>query len=140
MKVVIHRFDRFVSLHPALVLSTLQGSRKDRLDPASKNIWASSRREQWYLVVRDADSLRVGYFFVIRRTYSTLIGDSYRLNQSQKRRKPPLTLQPSSMVDPVGPQAPPTLLHLAVTQALHLAARVPPMDYRDNRQRWTESH
>ena len=29
---------------------------------------------------------------------------------------------------------------LRVTQALHEAARVPPMDYRDNRQRWAESH
>ena len=27
-----------------------------------------------------------------------------------------------------------------ITQALHEAARVPPMDYRDNRQRWAESH
>ena len=52
-----------------------------------------------------------------------------------------LTTQP--MVDPVGPQAPPRLFtsaSLRVTQALHEAARVPPMDYRDNRQRWAESH
>ena len=39
-------------------------------------------------------------------------GDSYRLNQSQKRRNPKnLTTQP--MFDPVGPQAPPTLLRFA---------------------------
>ena len=67
-------------------------------------------------------------------------GDSYRLNQSQKRRETPKNLTTQPMVDPVGPQAPPTLLSLRVTQALHEAARVPPMDYRDNRQRWAESH
>ena len=67
-------------------------------------------------------------------------GDSYRLNQSQKRRQTPKNLTTQPMVDPVGPQAPPTLLSLRVTQALHEAARVPPMDYRDNRQRWAESH
>ena len=40
-------------------------------------------------------------------------GDSYRLNQSQKRRKPPKNLTTQPMVDPVGPQAPPTLLRFA---------------------------
>ena len=38
------------------------------------------------------------------------------------------------MVDPVGPQEPPTLLRFAYRKALHEAARVPPMDYRDNPQ------
>ena len=38
------------------------------------------------------------------------------------------------MVDPVGPQAPPTLLRSAYRKALHEAARAPPMDYRDNPQ------
>ena len=38
-----------------------------------------------------------------------------------------LTTQP--MVDPGGP-----------TDTSHAASRVPPMDYRDNRQRWAESH
>ena len=35
-------------------------------------------------------------------------------------------------VDPVGPQEPPALLRFAYRKALHEAARVPPMDYRDN--------
>ena len=71
-------------------------------------------------------------------------GDSYRLNQSQKRRKPPKGVrQPDEtqpMVDPVGPQnASPALLR--VTQALHEPAvlanyhRLPsyahPSNYRD---------
>ena len=42
-------------------------------------------------------------------------GESYRLNQSQKRRKSPKNtcLTASAMVDPVGPQEPPTLLRSA---------------------------
>ena len=41
-------------------------------------------------------------------------GDSYRLNQSQKRRKPPKNLTTQPMADPVGPQAPPTLLRASL--------------------------
>ena len=42
-------------------------------------------------------------------------GESYRLNQSQKRRKSPKNtcLTAGAMVDPVGPQEPPTLLRSA---------------------------
>jgi len=40
-------------------------------------------------------------------------GDSYRLNQSQKRQPPPKNLTNETMVDPVGPQAPPALLRSA---------------------------
>ena len=42
-------------------------------------------------------------------------GESYRLNQSQKRRKSPKIpgLTAGAMVDPVGPQEPPTLLRSA---------------------------
>ena len=40
-------------------------------------------------------------------------GDSYRLSQSQKRRETPKNLTTRPMVDPVGPQAPPTLLRFA---------------------------
>ena len=66
-------------------------------------------------------------------------GDSYRLKQSQKRRKSPKSTWSAStggaMVDPVGPQAPPTrpAASACVARAPQ-GARVPPMDYRDNRQ------
>ena len=40
-------------------------------------------------------------------------GDSYRLNQSQKTAETPKNLTTQPMVDPVGPQAPPTLLRFA---------------------------
>ena len=46
----------------------------------------------------------------------------------------------SAMVDPVGPQAPPTLLRSAYRKALHEAARVPPGDYRDNPQHRVPHH
>ena len=57
-------------------------------------------------------------------------------HQSQKRRTSK-NLTTQHMVDPVGPSH---AASLRVTQALHEATRVPPMDYRDNRQRWAESH
>ena len=66
-------------------------------------------------------------------------GDSYRLNQSQKTAETPKNLTTQPMVDPVATGTS-HAASLRVTQALHEAARVPPMDYRDNRQRWTESH
>ena len=70
-------------------------------------------------------------------------GDERRQLPSQpepKTAKTPKNLTTQPMVDPVGPTGTSHAASLRVTQALHKAARVPPMDYRDNRQRWAESH
>ncbi len=61
--------------------------------------------------------------------------------QSSKGRKMILARRGSArnaepMLDPVGPQVPPrALLRQRVWRALPQAARVPPMDYRDNLRR-----
>jgi hypothetical protein len=45
------------------------------------------------------------------------------------------------MVDPVGPQGPPTRPAASAYEArTPQAARVPPMDYRDNLKRRTQNH
>ena len=72
-----------------------------------------------------------------------IAGDERRQLPSQpepKNAETPKNLTTQPMVDPVGPQGTSHAASLRVTQALHEAARVPPMDYRDNAQRWAESH
>ena len=61
-------------------------------------------------------------------------GDSYRLNQSQKRRKSPKTRLPSPWLTRWAHRHLPRYFAPRNAKALHEAARAPPMDYRDNRQ------
>ena len=67
-------------------------------------------------------------------------GDSYRLNQSKTRRKSskiPDWYRPSQpwLTRWVHRDLPRALLRQRLMRALRQAARVPPMDYRDNPQR-----
>ena len=74
-----------------------------------------------------------------RLTHHVHILDERRQLPSQPEPKT-APQKPDNPAHPGGPTGTSHAASLRVTQALHEAARVPPMDYRDNRQRWTESH